>query len=52
MAEGVDAEIHPYSPGGFEKPTHFLGQKKQSKGKEYEIILDLGTMIASSGAKL
>lgn len=42
MAEGVNAEIHLYSLCGFEKPTQFLGQKeKQSKEKEYEIILDL-----------
>lgn len=42
IAEGVKAEIHPYYPGGFEKPTQFSGQKKKkhSKEKEYEIILD------------
>lgn len=41
MADGVNTESHPYFPGSFENPNQFLGQKKQSKEKEYEVILDL-----------
>lgn len=41
MADGVNTEIHPYSPGSFEKSNPILGTEKQSKEKEYKIILDL-----------